>query len=187
MQAASSVWWLLLSRVKLPSLPSFLYLWRVVVHGALSLNGNVVRFASTPNQKICHWGVFVGRQEGVACRFQFAIDGLYSGQKGVKGQRVNLFGCERANACKVRVRVNCVSQWFISPRRYTHSTPVDQSGRPANSLRPTGCTRILSWSCLDRIHPVLSSTTHLTPPCVSSCRRKNTCSSTCQMCVSCHG
>ena len=30
---------------------------------------------------------------------------------------------------------------------------------------------------------ILSSTTHLTPPSVCVCRRKNTCSSTCQMCV----
>ena len=36
-------------------------------HGAFGLNGNVVRFASTPNEKICHWGVFVGRHEKVTC------------------------------------------------------------------------------------------------------------------------
>ena len=42
-------------------------------HGAFGLNGNVVRFASTPNEKICHWGVFVDRQGG-RLSIQFAID-----------------------------------------------------------------------------------------------------------------
>ena len=40
------------------------------VHGVFCLNGDVVRFASTSNEKICHWDVFVGIKGG---RLSFSI------------------------------------------------------------------------------------------------------------------
>ena len=44
-------------------------------HGAFGFSGNVERFASTSNEKICHWASSsAGRNEEVVCRFEFTID-----------------------------------------------------------------------------------------------------------------